>query len=83
MNAQWAGPVLRRIVGVPQAIAGTPGPEGLWEPSDLHAYTDGIEVEEACQKLYDHGIVAYPYTTEVPVEVLGAKYKWARAAGLL
>ncbi|WP_088347568.1 MULTISPECIES: acetate--CoA ligase family protein [Rhodomicrobium] len=42
-----------------------------------------VEVEDACQKLYDHGIVAYPYTTEVPVEVLGAKYKWARAAGLL
>ncbi len=42
-----------------------------------------VEVEEASEKLYDHGIVAYPYTTEVPVEVLGAKYKWARAAGLL
>jgi acyl-CoA synthetase (NDP forming) len=42
-----------------------------------------VEVEAACEKLYDHGIVAYPYTTEVPVEVLGAKYKWARAAGLL
>ncbi|MFW6023985.1 MAG: acetate--CoA ligase family protein [Dichotomicrobium sp.] len=42
-----------------------------------------VEVEEACDKLYDHGIVAYPYTTEVPVEVLGAKYRWARAAGLL
>jgi acyl-CoA synthetase (NDP forming) len=42
-----------------------------------------VEVEEACEKLYDHGVVAYPYTTEVPVEVLGAKYKWARAAGLL
>jgi hypothetical protein len=42
-----------------------------------------VEVEQACEKLYDHGIVAYPYTTEVPVEVLGAKYKWARAAGLL
>jgi acyl-CoA synthetase (NDP forming) len=42
-----------------------------------------VEVEDACQKLYDHGIVAYPYTTETPVEVLGAKYKWARAAGLL
>ncbi|WP_020178651.1 acetate--CoA ligase family protein [Methylopila sp. M107] len=42
-----------------------------------------VEVEAACEKLYDHGIVAYPYTTETPVEVLGAKYKWARAAGLL
>ncbi|MFF2655579.1 CoA-binding protein, partial [Streptomyces sp. NPDC058045] len=41
------------------------------------------EVEEACDYLYQHGVVAYPYTTEKPVEVLGAKYRWARAAGLL
>ncbi|MFD9498081.1 acetate--CoA ligase family protein [Streptomyces sp. NPDC060035] len=41
------------------------------------------EVEEACQYLYEHGVVAYPYTTEQPVAVLGAKYRWARAAGLL
>jgi len=27
--------------------------------------------------------VAYPYTTEKPVDVLGAKYRWARAASLL
>ncbi|GGV04565.1 acetate--CoA ligase family protein [Streptomyces spectabilis] len=42
-----------------------------------------VEVEEACQYLYERGVVAYPYTTEKPVEVLGAKYRWARAAGLL
>lgn len=42
-----------------------------------------VEVEEASQYLYQHGIVAYPYTTEMPVEVLGAKYRWARAAGFL
>jgi acetyl coenzyme A synthetase (ADP forming)-like protein len=42
-----------------------------------------IEVEEASQYLYDHGIPAYAYSTELPVEVLGAKYKWARGAGLL
>jgi len=42
-----------------------------------------VAVEEAAQYLYDHGIVAYPYTTETPVAVLGAKYRWARAAGLL
>ena len=42
-----------------------------------------VQVEEASAYLYDHGVVAYPYTTETPVEVLGAKYKWARAAGLL
>ncbi|MFT5539500.1 MAG: acetyl coenzyme A synthetase (ADP forming)-like protein, partial [Alphaproteobacteria bacterium] len=41
------------------------------------------EVEEASEYLYERGIVAYPYTTEVPVEVLGAKYRWARGAGLL
>jgi len=41
------------------------------------------EVEEACEYLYERGIIAYPYTTELPVAVLGAKYRWARGAGLL
>ena len=42
-----------------------------------------VEVEEASEHLYRNGVVAYPYTTEKPVAVLGAKYRWARAAGLL
>jgi acyl-CoA synthetase (NDP forming) len=42
-----------------------------------------VEVEEACRMLFDHKIPAYPYTTEKPVAVLGAKYQWARAAGLV
>jgi acetyl coenzyme A synthetase (ADP forming)-like protein len=42
-----------------------------------------VEVEQACEYLYDRRIIAYPYTTERPVAVLGAKYRWARAAGLL
>jgi acetyl coenzyme A synthetase (ADP forming)-like protein len=42
-----------------------------------------VEVEEAAEYLFQHGIPAYPYTTEMPVAVLGAKYKWARGAGLL
>jgi acyl-CoA synthetase (NDP forming) len=42
-----------------------------------------VEVEEACQYLFERGVVAYPYTTEKPVAALGAKYAWARAAGLL
>ena len=42
-----------------------------------------VEVEEASAHLFDHGIPAYPYTTETPVEVLAAKYRWARTAGLL
>ncbi|MGH7089661.1 MAG: hypothetical protein ACREFQ_12255, partial [Stellaceae bacterium] len=42
-----------------------------------------VQVEEAAEHLYDHDIPAYPYTTETPVEVLGAKYRWARGAGLI
>nr|WP_037579192.1 acetate--CoA ligase family protein [Phaeacidiphilus oryzae] len=42
-----------------------------------------VQVEEASDYLYRHGVVAYPYTTEKPVAVLGAKYRWARAAGLI
>jgi acetyl coenzyme A synthetase (ADP forming)-like protein len=42
-----------------------------------------VEVEAASEYLFDHGIPAYPYSTETPVAVLGAKYKWARGAGLL
>ena len=42
-----------------------------------------VEVEEASEYLFQNGVPAYPYTTETPVDVLGAKYRWARAAGLL
>jgi acetyl coenzyme A synthetase (ADP forming)-like protein len=42
-----------------------------------------IEVEEAAEYLYQHGIPAYAYSTEIPVAVLGAKFRWARGAGLI
>jgi acetyl coenzyme A synthetase (ADP forming)-like protein len=42
-----------------------------------------VQVEDACRHLMEHNILAYPYTTEKPVAVLGAKYRWARASGLL
>ena len=42
-----------------------------------------VQVEEAAEYLYGHGIPAYAYSTEIPVTVLGAKYQWARGAGLL
>jgi acetyl coenzyme A synthetase (ADP forming)-like protein len=42
-----------------------------------------VQVEEAAQYLYEHGIPAYAYSTELPVQVLGAKYQWARGAGLI
>ncbi len=42
-----------------------------------------VEVEKASAYLFEHGIPAFPYTTELPVEVLAAKYRWARFAGLI
>ena len=42
-----------------------------------------VQVEEAAEHLYDHGIPAYAYSTEIPVAVLAAKYRWARGAGLI
>ncbi|GAC1407482.1 MAG: hypothetical protein NVSMB64_14460 [Candidatus Velthaea sp.] len=42
-----------------------------------------VEVEEASEYLFDHGVPAYPYNTETPVAVVGAQYRWARGAGLL
>jgi acetyl coenzyme A synthetase (ADP forming)-like protein len=42
-----------------------------------------VQVEEAAEFLYHHGVPAYAYSTEIPVTVLGAKYRWARGAGLL
>ena len=42
-----------------------------------------VEIEDACDYLMDRNILAYPYTAEKPVAVLGAKYRWARAAGLI
>ena len=42
-----------------------------------------VEIEAACDYLMDRDILAYPYTAEKPVAVLGAKYRWARTAGLI
>jgi acyl-CoA synthetase (NDP forming) len=42
-----------------------------------------VEVEQAAEYLYQHGIPAYAYSTEIPVAVLGAKFRWARGAGLI
>jgi len=42
-----------------------------------------VQVEQAAQYLYENGIPAYAYSTEIPVAVLAAKYQWARGAGLL
>ena len=42
-----------------------------------------VEVEQASEYLFDPKIPGYPYSTEIPVDVLGAKYTWARGGGLL
>src|SRR4030095_6663361 len=46
----------------------------------LCAVVGHVGVKEPCRYLNDHQLLAYPYTTENPVAVLGAKYRWARAA---
>ena len=56
--------------------------QGIHKPI-VASLAGDIEVEEAADYLYQNGIVAYAYSTEIPVAVLGAKYKWARGAGLL
>src|SRR4029079_5382699 len=40
-----------------------------------------VEVEEASEFLYRHGIPAYAYSTEIPVQVLAAKYRWGGGGG--
>src|SRR6059058_4368272 len=55
---------------------------GIYKPVVASLVGD-VEVEDACRSLNEHQILAYPYTTEKPVAVLGAKYRWARVAGLL
>jgi acyl-CoA synthetase (NDP forming) len=42
-----------------------------------------VGVERAAEHLFEHGIPAFPYTTETAVEVLAAKYRWARLAGVI
>ncbi len=56
--------------------------KGIHKPVVVSLAGD-VQVEEAAEHLFAHGIPAYPYTTETPVAVLGAKYKWARGAGLV
>ena len=54
------------------------------EAKDIREASAGdVEVEEAAEYLYQHGIPAYAYSTEIPVAVLGAKYRWARGEGLI
>ena len=56
--------------------------QGIHKPV-VASLAGDVQVEEAAEYLFQHGIPAYPYSTEMPVAVLGAKYKWARGAGLL
>ena len=56
--------------------------QGIEKPVVVSLAGD-VEVEEAAEYLYQHGMPAYAYSTEIPVQVLGAKYQWARGAGLI
>jgi len=56
--------------------------QGIQKPI-VASLAGDVEVEQASEYLFEHGIPAFPYTTELPVEVLAAKYRWARIAGLI
>ncbi len=56
--------------------------QGIDKPIVVSLVGD-VGVEVAARHLQDHRILAYPYETEKPVAGLGAKYRWARFAGLL
>jgi acyl-CoA synthetase (NDP forming) len=56
--------------------------QGIHKPV-VASLAGDVEVEQAADYLYQHGIPAYAYSTEIPVAVLGAKYQWARGAGLI
>ena len=59
--------------------------EALAAANSLTRLEAGVDMarHEAYRRMIARGIVADPYTTELAVAVLGAKYRWARAAGLL
>ena len=63
-------------------VVGEMKAQGIHKPV-VASLAGDVQVEEAAEHLFQHGIPAYPYSTEMPVAVLGAKYKWARGAGLL
>ena len=70
--------------GKVQAESRIPHPEKAGTIDTIVASLAGdVEVEEAAEYLFAHGIPAYAYSTEIPVAVLGAKYQWARGAGLI
>ena len=56
--------------------------QGIYKPVVVSLVGD-IEVEDASRHLMEHNILAYPYSAEKPVAVLGAKYQWSRFAGLI
>jgi len=63
-------------------VVGQMRAQGIVKPV-VASLAGDVEVEEAAEYLYQHGIPAYAYSTEIPVAVLGAKYRWARGAGLI
>ena len=71
--------VFAEILG--EAVAEARG-RGIDKPVVASLVGD-VEIEAACDYLMDRDILAYPYTAEKPVAVLGAKYRWARNAGLI
>jgi hypothetical protein len=65
----------------PRAVEET-NAKGIEKPI-MASLAGDVQVEEAAGYLYAHGVPAYAYSTEFPVEVLGSKCNWVRGAGLI
>ena len=80
----WHTIVTPPLVFANLVVGGRRGAAGQGDRQTVVASLAGdVEVEQASELLFDHRIPAYPYNTETPVAVLGAKYRWARGAGLV
>ena len=77
-----AQPLAIELQGLHKSFGSVEAVKGINKPV-VASLAGDVEVEEASEYLFDHKIPAYPYNTETPVAVLGAKYRWARGAGLL
>jgi len=78
----WHTLVTPPMVFAETVIKAKKAAEAAKAPKPIVAALSGdVEVERAAIVLEEHGIPAFPYSSERAVVVLGALYRWARMAG--
>jgi acetyl coenzyme A synthetase (ADP forming)-like protein len=78
----WHTLVTPPMVFAETVIKAKKAAEAAKAPKPIVAALSGdVEVERAASVLEEHGIPAFPYSSEKAVVVLSALYRWARMAG--